>query len=157
MCIAQHDKLYNRVMEVIGRPDLKDDPRFSTYERIYKSKGYAELTAILMDEIAKKPAKEWDRLFKEADLTVQMAFSFEDINNDPQAYANDYVRPITFETGNPGLVYPFHVKFGSYPKPEIILPRGLGADNEEILARYGYTPDDIKALREKQIIKGGKE
>ena len=151
-CFSAHDKLYNKVMEVIGRPDLKDDPRFSTFERIKASNGQEELTKILEEAIAKKPAKEWDRLFKEADLTAQMAFSFQDINQDEQAYANDFIRRITFANGNPGLVYPLHVKFKSCPNPEITLPKAQGADNEAVLSGLGYSDKDVQELREKKVI-----
>jgi crotonobetainyl-CoA:carnitine CoA-transferase CaiB-like acyl-CoA transferase len=152
VCIGQHDRLYNKFMEVIGRPDLVDDERFSTYHKILKSNGYEELTKIIEEAIAKKPSDYWDRVFKEADLTAQRAASFEDINTDPQAFENDFVRKVTFKSGNTGLVYPIPTKFKSAGKGEIELPKALGYDNEEILTKLGYTKEDMENLRSEKTI-----
>lgn len=153
VCISQHDQLYNRFMDVIGRSDLKDDTRYNTFENINKHNTRAELTKIVEEAIAKQPAAYWDKAFKEADLTAEKAASFDDIRKDPHAIENGFVREVTWSSGEKSVIMPIPQKYRNAKLGEITLPKALGADNEEFLTELGYSKEDMEKLRaEKTII-----
>ncbi len=72
--------------------------------------------------------------------------------SDPDVLANGYVTEIDYpEYGKTLKVHgsPWH--FSETPAQIGVAPK-LGADNDEILARLGYTPAQIEDFRDRKII-----
>lgn len=82
---------------IIGQPQLIDDPRFATDKaRVIHS---GELFEIVEPIFLSKSSVEWLDLFTKADIVCSRLAHFADIQNSEQAWANDYLEIYTFPNG----------------------------------------------------------
>lgn len=132
--------------EVIGRPELASDERFSTAAAYYKNK--TELTHILDDVFKAHDVEYWHKLFDAHDLPHEVARHFKDVPNDPQVIANNYVYPYEYSDGTKTVFSNGPVRFASVPtptKPEKLSGR-VGEDTAEVLKELGYSDEKIKEM-----------
>ncbi len=139
------------ICDVIGRPDLEEDERFSSYRgRVLDNA--QELMEILDSEFAKRPAAEWVKLLAERGMFCAQVQDYEAIANDPQVLANGYIVEVPRPDGDPVRMVATPVQMSRSP----LAIRGLapehGQHTEEILLEAGYTWDDIEALRSSSVI-----
>ena len=129
---AGTDPLFVRVAEVIGRPELANDPRFHTnHDR-------NENALLLQDELEKalaaRTSKEWLALFADAGVPTAPLNTVADIMADPQIAARNMIvtaddpdlGPIRMQ-GNPVKLSAFEDPATRKPAPD------LDADREAIL------------------------
>ena len=129
----------------IGRPELKDDPRFST--PIRRTENAAAYFTIQVEALATKTTDEWIALFAAADVPAARYNSIDDLLDDPhlgdvgfwtfddhptEGRIRRTRTPVTFAGGMRDAVVP--------------APR-LGAQTDEILAEAGYAAAEIAAMR----------
>lgn len=90
LAMTQSDRFWADFVYLIGRPDLRTDPRFTdqTARRINSTH-----CVELLDEVfAQQPRQHWLELFaSKRDWPVTPVNSIADVVTDPQALANDYV------------------------------------------------------------------
>ena len=101
-----------------------------------------------------KTAAEWDRHFRATgDFIYAMVQSVNDLVDDPQVIANDYITTFDHPIIGP-------VKMCNHPNIYSETPSGifreapeLGQHTEEILVEeLGYTWDDVTTLHDKGVI-----
>jgi crotonobetainyl-CoA:carnitine CoA-transferase CaiB-like acyl-CoA transferase len=95
---------------------------------------------------------DWVARLRAADIVAAPINTLLEAANDPDVLANGYVTEIDYPSHGKRLKVhgsPWH--FSETPARIGIAPE-LGADNDEILARLGYTPAQIEDLRERKII-----
>ncbi|MEV6400995.1 CoA transferase [Streptomyces sp. NPDC051907] len=134
-----------RVMRLVGRPDLIDEPWFST------GSGRAEHADELDDAvggwIARRTRAEAMAAFEKAEAAIAPIYDIRDVMDDPQYQA---LGTIT-EVPDPelGAVRMQNVLFRLSETPGAIRWAGRphGADTDAVLAELGLSPDDITALR----------
>ncbi|WP_240756666.1 CaiB/BaiF CoA transferase family protein [Roseicella aquatilis] len=131
--------------DAIGRPELKDDPRFDTpIARTENAEAYFRVRA---EELALKTTAEWLQIFAALDVPAARYNSIDDLLEDPhladvgfwqvESHATEgrlrrARTPVTFSGG---------MRRESLPAPR------LGAHADAILAEAGYSPAEIAALR----------
>lgn len=130
---------------------LRDDSRFKDTEA--RRKNAPELITI-MDEIFKaKTRDEWRDIFEKSDVIYSVLNDFDDLVNDPQVLANDYItdydHPVWGRIRIPGI--PIHLEKTPgqirLPAPE------WGQHTEEVLTDIlGYTWEQITGLRDREVI-----
>ena len=107
----------------------------------------------LLDELfATGPRDDWVETLRGADIVAAPINTLLEASNDPDVLANGYVTEIDYPKYSKRLKVhgsPWH--FSETPAQIGIAPE-LGAHNDEILARLGYTPAQIEAFRERKII-----
>jgi crotonobetainyl-CoA:carnitine CoA-transferase CaiB-like acyl-CoA transferase len=143
---------YHRLCDVIGRPDLKTDPRFADRnERIARR---YELRPIIEEALQAKGAREWEKLFDEAGVPAGPILSVPDI----MAHAHVEFRGLVkrFErvaaVGKDVAVPRTGFRLAS-GQPDVDRPPPvLGEDTEAVLAGIGCTPEEISELRRDKII-----
>ena len=148
LAATDYNKLFRRLTtEVLGRPDLADDPRFSTREASLKNK--KELIAIYDEIFATKPRAEWDELLSKADIPHELCQHIGDLVEDPQVQANNYVCLYEYEDGTKIPVTPPPVHFGSVDSfdYEFKPAKAIGADNDRYLKEVGYSDEEIRQMR----------
>jgi crotonobetainyl-CoA:carnitine CoA-transferase CaiB-like acyl-CoA transferase len=152
LCVADYNGGYNHFMEVIGRPDLVDDNRYCNITRLREEGYHREFIEILEEQIAKRTLSEWTVAFREGDIAFEPLKTSLDVLEDPETWANGFVRKITYPTGNERTVFnnPIHIE--SQGMPDFRPSRGVGADSVSILQEAGYGEEEIRHLLENNVV-----
>lgn len=142
--------------DVIGHPELKDDERF-VQKNFYTAESRKALTQIFDEIFAQKPVAYWHELLTKNDLPHEPIVHLKDVLYDPQVIANQYAFIHEYADGTKGANTTSPVRFSTVPKGSIPYreSRHRGADNEEILERLGYSPEQIAEFLEKNAIAKG--
>jgi CoA:oxalate CoA-transferase len=152
LAMLQPDRYWKNFCEVVGKPELVEDPRFA--EPKVRGRNAAALVAIFDEVFAARPRDEWMRVLKgRGDFIYTIVNSVSDLPEDPQVRANNYV----VEYDHPALgnltLLGMPVKLSATPGE----PRGhapeLGEHTELLLTEMlGYSWDDVARLREANVI-----
>lgn len=143
LCMLQLEQYWRGVFEVVGRPDLIDDPRFADgavvqhfddmvdeLEKAFGAKTLAEWRV----ELARQPG-QWD--------VVQ---HISELPDDPQARANGFVQTVAYPGGHELPLIASPVQFDRTapvlgPAPE------FGADTDQLLKDLGMDEEAIVDAR----------
>ncbi|QIP88760.1 CoA transferase [Streptomyces sp. Tu 2975] len=134
-----------RVMHLVGRPELVDEPWFAT------GTGRAEHAGELDDAvggwIARRTRDEVIDAFEKAEAAVAPVYDISDVMDDPQYQALGTITEVP--DSELGTLRMQNVIFRLSETPGRIRWAGRphGADTEEVLAELGLTPTDITGLR----------
>ena len=146
------EALWRRLCEAIGRPELVEDERFSSFKGRHRNR--EELLQILQDALGERTVSEWCRIFTEARVPAAPVNDLDAALSDPQVEARgaivEYEHPVLGEVRM--VASPFATANGSEPPR-----RGpfLGEHADEVLAEVcGYNETQIEALRESGAIGG---
>ncbi|MFE6757220.1 CaiB/BaiF CoA transferase family protein [Streptomyces sp. NPDC057684] len=135
-----------RVMRLVGRPELIDEPWFETGSG---RAGHAdELDAAVGSWIARHSRDDVLAAFEKAEAAIAPVFDIRDVMEDEQYQALDSIT----EVPDPelGTVRMQNVLFRLSETPGAIKWAGRphGADTDEILTGLGLSPSEIATLRE---------
>ncbi|WDP91756.1 MAG: CoA transferase [Desulfobacter sp.] len=141
------EKYWARFCRVMGTPELLDDPGFTD------EKGAPIVSDELTDRFdrifATRTRDEWMGDFMAAKLMFAPIQKVMDVENDPQARANGFVRPADYpglgEMNLPG--YP--ARFGKCRPGTLTRAAEKGEHTEEVLQKLGYTALEIESFKEK--------
>ena len=134
----------------LERPDLADDPRFTTVmARVANS---AALVPILGAVMRTRPNAHWQQRFTEYGVMHSVANQSLDVLNDPHVQATGLFSYLE----QPGMDMKMPIpNIPGAPRLESGSQRGTsplaGADTAAILAAHGYSTDEIAALRERGV------
>ena len=151
LAIPQYDKFIGKVLDIIGAPELLEIEQFSSFKKL--GEHTAEMTDHIQNQISQKNVDEWMALFEEADLPCEKAYLWDEIIEDEHAWANDYLRKVTFDNGNEGVLVNTPVKFANDEEDRFTLGPKLGEHTEEVLLSLGYSKEDVKAMAENKDVK----
>ena len=79
---AGNDRLFRRTCEVVGRPDLADDPRFATNQERVRHRD--DLIPILEAAFATEPADEWIAALEAAAVPCAPIRSIDEVFTSPE-------------------------------------------------------------------------
>ena len=112
----------------------------------------ATLLRMLDKLFATGPRHDWVQKLRGADIVAAPINTLLEASNDPDVLANGYVTEIDYPKYGKRLKVhgsPWH--FSETPARAGIAPE-LGAHNNEILAKLGYTPAQIEGFLERKVI-----
>jgi crotonobetainyl-CoA:carnitine CoA-transferase CaiB-like acyl-CoA transferase len=107
----------------------------------------------MLDELfATGPREDWVERLRAADIVAAPINTLLEASNDPDVLANGYVAEVDYPKHGKRLkVHGSPWNFSETP-PKIGIAPELGADNDEVLGRLGYTAAQIADLRTRKII-----
>ncbi len=151
LAMLQPDRYWKDFCEVIGKPELIDDPRFGANTRGLN----ATALIVIFDEVfATRPRDEWMRILKSrGDFIYTVVNSVSDLVDDPQVRANDYVVDYEHPAHGKLTLLGMPVKLSKTPGE----PRGhapeFGEHTELLMTELlGYSWDEVARLREANVI-----
>jgi len=148
---AANERQWGVLCDVIGRPDLKDDPRFSTNGARVSNR--PALVAALNDIFAARDAGEWLVVLRAAGLPCGPINTVPDVFDHPQAQARGLALEAEHSTAGPIRLTGFPYKLSQTPAQVRRPPPLLGQHTEEVLTELlGCSVEDIVAFREREII-----
>lgn len=145
------ERYWKTFCEITGQEHLFSDPEFTTEKG--RPKNYPRLASIFDKVFAEKTSFEWMQIFLKSKLMFCPIQRIEDVQNDPQAQINGYVKPYNYkglgEINIPG--YPVHFSQNSAGlKSEA--PQ-TGEHTEIIMEEMGYSPAEIESLKGEGVLK----
>ena len=145
------DKFFPRFMEAIGRPDMIGNPKY-TEENIAKTKCQSEVYDVVKEQIAKKTYKEWAVIMKECDVPYSLAQVWEEVLEDPQAWASHIFHKIKYEaTGKERTMIRPPVIFKELGLSDYKHGPLLGEHSREIIEELGYTSEEVEDMQKKEV------
>lgn len=150
MANVDHEKHYGDLMRELGRDDLVDDERFKS--RTAAQKNVKEFIAMLDAEFAKHDRETCLQYLRNADIAYSLINHVADNINDPQALANDYLKPMYMRDGIAPVVPSTPVRYGSSNVEDVGMGPLLGEHTVEIFKSKGYTEEQLKELENAGVI-----
>ena len=147
---ANGDAIFRRLMLVIGRSDLADDPQLSS--NAGRDARAAEIYAVIDAWVAANDAEAVLRVAAAAQVPASPIYSAADMFKDPQFLARQMLEKTQLPDGKdfhiPGIV----PKLSLTPGETRWIGPGLGEHTDRVLGRLGYAAEEIVRLREEGVI-----
>ena len=147
---ANGDSIFKRLMTLIGRDDLGNDPALA--DNAGRAKRADELDRAIGEWTATLDADELLRQLNDAKVPNGKIYSIADIVRDPQFLAREMIREVRLPDGAPLKVPAVVPKLADTPGDIGAIAPKLGEHNDEILGRIGYSPADIAGLRARKVV-----
>jgi len=139
------DAIFKRLMRVVGRPDLADDPALASNDGRVRSN--ALLDAAIAAWTSQRTMDEILAVLDADDVPAGRIYSVADIVEDPHYAARDMILPVELPgditVKMPGIA----PKLGDTPGAVRWPGPTLGQHTDEVLAALGFTKADVARLR----------
>ena len=146
---ANESAQYEKLCDIIGRPDLKTDVRFA--ERDTRKENRLAINAEIAPELMKRSAAEWERLLIEAGVPAGRVLSVPEILRHPHLSGRKFVSVFDAPDGKQEMT-----RGGFFFPEDDAVPCGpaplLSEHTEAWLGRLGYDREQIQDLRQKGVI-----
>ncbi|MGV9285867.1 CaiB/BaiF CoA transferase family protein [Streptomyces sp. NPDC003719] len=139
-----------RVMCLVGRPELVDEPWFATGAD--RARHADVLDTAVGDWIARHTRADVIAAFEKAEAAVAPVQDVRDVMTDPQYQALDTVTTVDDPELGPLRMQNVLFRLSATPGAIRWAGRPHGADTEEVLTELGLTPADVKELREAGVV-----
>jgi len=145
-----NEAMWRTFVQVIGRPDLAADPRFSSPGHRLKNRD--ELTAEINRALDSRPAQYWIDLFNEQGIPSGPILTIEEMFNHPQIAAREMLLRMHHPARGEFMTTGLGVKLAATPGA-VTRPPLLGEHTEEVLIAHGFTRQELEHLRDAKAIR----
>ncbi|MBM3346567.1 MAG: hypothetical protein FJY55_08760, partial [Betaproteobacteria bacterium] len=142
---AANDATAAKLLEMIGGPSLRDDPRFSTTQA--RLKGLQEIYAILDRWMGERTSAEVNETAEKAGVVLGQIYDADDIANDAHLKARGNIVEMRAADGSKVMMPGVIPRVEGWNNSVRTLGPALGADTAAALAACGLAPGAIDRLR----------
>lgn len=142
-----------RIFQMIGHPELIEDPRYMDKDEAAKPENILGIYNLLKEIFKTKTRAEWLELGKLHDVPLTKMNHFNESVTDEQAIANGFVEELEYPNGDKIMMptSPFIMK--SIGKIKTKIAPSVGWDTEDVLLSLGYGEDEIAAMAQAGSVK----
>jgi formyl-CoA transferase len=149
-CSRANPEHWQRLLGVMGREDLKGDPRYET--QAARSERPEEVDAIIADWTRRHTKEECMKLIGAAGVPAGAVFDTLELMTDPSFDARGIMQTVAHPTTGPVKMPTWPVRFDGAPVRLKPSPR-LGEHVDEVLGAWlGMSGGDVAALRKEGIV-----
>lgn len=152
--LIYNDKHWRTFFDVIGQPELGQDPRFCTHGA--RAQHIAEVYAFVAEIMTTRTTAQWLAVLEQADIPASKVYRIEDLIDDPHLAACKMVRDVDHPSEGrlrtTGTLGTFARTPTDITRPA---PR-LGEHSVELLREAGYSEAAIQALVDTQATIDGR-
>jgi crotonobetainyl-CoA:carnitine CoA-transferase CaiB-like acyl-CoA transferase len=146
-----NDRLFGAICDVLGVPELVDDPRFRTNpDRVARRE---ELYQLLVERLAEDDTEVWQRKLLAAGVPAAPVADVADVAASPQTEALAMLQPLPHPTipdlRLPAIPVSLDRERLRHPCP----PPLVGQHTQEVLREAGYDDDEIAALEADGVVR----
>lgn len=149
LVFLEADRYWGDFCRLLAREDLIEDPRF--VDLAARRENCEACVAELDDEFGRRTLAEWKELLAGIDAPWAAVQSVEELVDDPQVVANEYLGQVDLEGGLSYRLPAVPVQFDEQPPPLRRAPEH-GEHTEALLLELGYDWGRITALKESGAI-----
>ena len=135
---------WERIVKVIGRTELADDPRFRTNGD--RMRNLAALTPLIAERLRTRASADWVREFEAAGVPVGPVNRIGDMLADPQVRAREMVVEVDHPKAGRVNAIGHPIKFSETPGAVTRAAPLLGQHTRSVLAELGYGEGEIEEL-----------
>ncbi|MGA8569140.1 MAG: CoA transferase, partial [Candidatus Binataceae bacterium] len=139
-----NETMWHALADAIGRPELKDDPRFSSLG--HRIKHRAVLTAEINLALASNTAAHWIDLLNRAGIPSGPILTIEEMFNHPQIAAREMLLKMPHPGRGSFMTTGLPVKLSATPG-RITRPPIAGEHTEAVLSAHRFSAEEIAKLR----------
>jgi crotonobetainyl-CoA:carnitine CoA-transferase CaiB-like acyl-CoA transferase len=145
------DSIARRVMELVGHPEVVDEPWFATGRE--RAQHADLLDGYVGAWIGERTRDEVGRLFSDAGAAVAPVYKPSELLADPQVQALQLITEVQDEDLGPVRMQNVMWRMSETPGSIRSTGRALGADTDRVLLEdLGLTPEQVAGLRERGIV-----
>jgi crotonobetainyl-CoA:carnitine CoA-transferase CaiB-like acyl-CoA transferase len=147
---ANKQEQWEAVADLLGVPELKEDPRFK--ERDTRKKNRFELTPLLEEKLIERETAYWVEVLNKAGVPSGEILSLYDALTAPQIEHRQTFSTVKVEGIGDVKLFNMTAKFDKTPGIVETAPPLLSEHTEEILKGLGYSDAEIRGFRESKVI-----
>ena len=140
-------RIWERFATAIDAPDLLDNPAYATIA--LRSQNRDALNAEIDRHLQARTTGEWVEVLNGAGVPCGPIYSIDQVFDDPQVQHLGMARPLP-DGGNTLVAQP--VTLSRTPSSFAARPPLAGEQTDEVLAEFGFTDQDIAALRQGKVV-----
>lgn len=144
-------RIAERVMELVGHPEVIDEPWFAT------GAGRAEHVDLLDDMvggwIAARDRQAVLDAFTEAGAAIAPVYDARDLTEDPHVRETQMLIEVPDDDLGPVLQHNVMWRMSESPGRIRFTGRDIGQDTDEVLHELGYSAEDVTALKDEEVVR----
>jgi crotonobetainyl-CoA:carnitine CoA-transferase CaiB-like acyl-CoA transferase len=148
--LSSPQKFWHNLADAIGRPELKEDPRFVNKEA--RIKNYDALHAILSERFATAPREHWLKILRGLDVPSTSLLDLKEVFEDPQVNHLGMLLEMVHPTKGKVRLVGSGIRMSDTPPQMKLPPPTAGEHTGEILRALGYGAEIEADLRKKGVI-----
>ena len=146
---ANEDAQYEKLCDIIGRPELKTDARFA--ERETRRRNRPEINKEIAPELMKRSAAEWEQALIEVGVPAGCVLSVPEILGHPHLSGRHFVSEFEGASGKQKVTRGGFLFSDDEASPQRPAP-ALSEHTDAWLEKLGYDTEKIQNLRKTRII-----
>jgi crotonobetainyl-CoA:carnitine CoA-transferase CaiB-like acyl-CoA transferase len=150
LMMTRRDAFWEKFSVALGRDELASDPRFAGRQMSPESN--SALFSILEETFLTRTLEEWRPRLNGVGFPWAPVQSLPEVVKDPQAIANGFFMPLNHPTRGPIEIVANPAKLSKTAECQKRPAPEFNEHTEQILLEMGFTQDDVKRLREQQVI-----
>ncbi len=152
ICFGSYDLYYDHVMRCMSLDEMIGNPKYNNLAKVTEEGLNKEVCSILAQRFEEEDFEYWAKVFAENEVPYQRLNTLEDVLEDEEAYANDILRKIPYDSFGDQALVTSPVRMSSVGDPILKRSRPVGYETARVMAEYGYAPEEIKALNQEGAV-----
>ena len=144
------DGMWRRLCDVLGDPDLRDDPRYSTGAA--RSANPEQLNERIQAHIGQRASAEWIDAFNDAGVPCGPIYRMDEMWADPQVEHLQMQRATRHPVLGEVNVVRNAVNIEGVPAVPYSHSAERGEHTDEVLREFGFTAGEIDDMRSRNVI-----
>ena len=144
------DTIARRVMELVGHPEVCDEPWFTT--GVGRARHGDLLDGYVAAWIAERTRDEVIDAFEAAQAAIAPVYDVAGLMDDPHVRATEMITPVPDEDFGSVRMQNLLFRMSDTPGSIRWTGRALGADTDEVLGSIGVPAERIAELRERGVV-----